>query len=184
MTPKQERFVQEYLVDLNATQAAIRAGYSKKTAHVIGPELMTKPDVQAAIKAAMDKRSEKTGLTAERVLDEMRAMALWDPAALAVVEKPDPDKEGETKLAFINSPADLLLLPEEVRRAVVGWKWTEHGLNLIFADKAKALDQLARHLSIYNDKLEVKVTEGLAERVRRAKERAASGAIAFKPPVR
>ena len=62
-TPKQARFVEEYLVDLNATQAAIRAGYSKKTARQVASENLTKPDIQEAIAAAQDDRSERTGIT-------------------------------------------------------------------------------------------------------------------------
>ena len=56
MTPKQERFVQEYLIDLNATQAAIRAGYSKKTAAEIGRQNLIKLDIQHAISKAQDRR--------------------------------------------------------------------------------------------------------------------------------
>ncbi len=68
MTPKQRRFVDEYLCDLNATQAAIRSGYSKKTARFIGAENLTKPNIAAAIAAAVAKRSERTEVTADYVL--------------------------------------------------------------------------------------------------------------------
>src|SRR5271166_5586839 len=65
LTPKQARFVQEYLIDLNAAQAAIRAGYSAKTARVIGHENLTKPDIAAAIEKAKAKRAERTELTSD-----------------------------------------------------------------------------------------------------------------------
>ena len=68
MTPKQRRFVDEYLCDLNATQAAIRSGYSKKTARFIGAENLTKPNIAAAIAAAVAKRSDRTEVTADYVL--------------------------------------------------------------------------------------------------------------------
>lgn len=68
MTPKQQQFVDEYLIDLNATQAAIRAGYSEKTAGSIGQENLTKPEVAAAIQAAMDERSKRTEITVDYVL--------------------------------------------------------------------------------------------------------------------
>ena len=68
MTPKQERFILEYLIDLNATQAAIRAGYSKKTAHVIGHENLTKPVIAQAIDEAKAKRAEEIGIDATWVL--------------------------------------------------------------------------------------------------------------------
>lgn len=78
MTPKQQRFVEEYLVDLNASQAALRAGYSPRTAPKIGSENLHKPEVQAAVAKLAHKRSEKTGLTAERVLETLAATAFGD----------------------------------------------------------------------------------------------------------
>lgn len=74
MTPKQEAFVREYLVDLNATQAAIRAGYSAKTAEQQGYQLLQNPSVSDAVKIAMDARSERIELTADFVLDGIRAL--------------------------------------------------------------------------------------------------------------
>jgi phage terminase small subunit len=68
LTAKQQRFVDEYLIDLNATQAAIRAGYSEDAARSIGSENLTKPDIAAAIQEAIGKRSEKTQIDAEYVL--------------------------------------------------------------------------------------------------------------------
>lgn len=68
LSAKQERFVEEYLVDLNATQAAIRAGYSKKTAHVIGHENLRKPKVAEAIAQRRAEVSEETGITQKFVL--------------------------------------------------------------------------------------------------------------------
>jgi len=71
LNDKQRLFCQEYLVDLNATKSAIRAGYSAKTAHSIGFENLTKPEIQDYIQELMQKRSEKTRITAERVLEEL-----------------------------------------------------------------------------------------------------------------
>ncbi len=75
LTPKQERFVAEYLVDLNATQAAIRAGYSPRNADVDGPRLLGNAGVAAAVERGKAKAIAKTGITAERVLAELEAMA-------------------------------------------------------------------------------------------------------------
>ena len=71
LTPKQQRFVEEYLIDLNATQAAIRAGYSEKTAKSIGQENLTKPDIQKAIEEAQNKRQEQTQIDAAYVLKRL-----------------------------------------------------------------------------------------------------------------
>ncbi|MBB3928788.1 phage terminase small subunit [Sphingobium jiangsuense] len=68
MTPKQQRFVEEYLIDLNATQAAIRAGYSAKTASSQGERLLRNADIQKAVTEAKQARSEKTGIDAAWVL--------------------------------------------------------------------------------------------------------------------
>lgn len=81
MTPKQEMFIKEYLVDLNATQAAIRAGYSTKTAGVIGDENLKKPEIATAIQDAMDKRSAKVGITAEKVLENIERIAMLAEAS-------------------------------------------------------------------------------------------------------
>jgi phage terminase small subunit len=78
LTAKQRRFVEEYLIDLNGTQAAIRAGYSSRTARAIGSENLTKPDIQAAIERAMADRGARTGLTAELVLAEVALIAFSD----------------------------------------------------------------------------------------------------------
>lgn len=72
LTPKQQRFVEEYLVDLNATQAAIRAGYSEHTAEVQGSRLLSKAKVRKAVDAALRDRSERTGLDQDWVLAELR----------------------------------------------------------------------------------------------------------------
>lgn len=65
LSPKQQRFVDEYLVDLNATQAAIRAGYSRDTAGSIGHENLKKPEIQAAISIARKAQQDRTGITAD-----------------------------------------------------------------------------------------------------------------------
>ena len=69
LTPKQQRFVEEYLVDLNATQAAIRAGYSERNADKIGSELLGKTRVAEAIREAKQERSERVQMTQDSVLE-------------------------------------------------------------------------------------------------------------------
>lgn len=78
LTDKQERFVQEYLVDLNATQAAIRAGYSPETAGAIGCENLKKPNIKARIDREMAEISARTGANQERVIRELGEIA-FDP---------------------------------------------------------------------------------------------------------
>jgi phage terminase small subunit len=75
LTLKQQRFADEYLLDLNATQAAIRAGYSVKTAEWIGPQLLTKTHVWEAVKKAMAARAERLGRTVDQVLKDIYDVA-------------------------------------------------------------------------------------------------------------
>lgn len=82
LTAKQALFVTEYLVDLNATQAAIRSGYSAKTARSVGAENLTKPAVASAIAAAQTKRSEKVEITSAQVLERWWSIATADPNEL------------------------------------------------------------------------------------------------------
>ena len=86
LTPKQQRFVDEYLIDLNATQAAIRAGYSVNTAAVQGYEHLQKPHIQSAIAAARARQQERTEITADRVIREIAAIALADSRELVEVK--------------------------------------------------------------------------------------------------
>lgn len=79
LTKKQKRFVEEYLIDLNATQAAIRAGYSPDTAKSIGCENLTKPDISAAISKAQAERSRRTGINQDRVIRELAKVAFLNP---------------------------------------------------------------------------------------------------------
>jgi phage terminase small subunit len=89
LNPKQQRFVEEYLVDRNGTQAAIRAGYSPKTANVQASDLLAKPNIAAAVAEGSAKLSEKTGLDAQWVLDGLKKNYLR-----AMQEEPVLDREG------------------------------------------------------------------------------------------
>lgn len=75
LTEKQKRFIAEYLVDLNATQAAIRAGYSEKTAYSAGQRMLKKVEIHAAIQEAMQERQERTEITQDKVLTEIGKVA-------------------------------------------------------------------------------------------------------------
>lgn len=79
ITKKNEVFCEEYLIDLNATQAAIRAGYSPNAAGSIGSELLKKPEIRARIDQAMAERSKRTGINADRVLRELGRIAFLNP---------------------------------------------------------------------------------------------------------
>ncbi len=90
LRPKQRMFIAEYLIDLNATQAAIRAGYSKRTAHVIGPENLEKPVIQVALREAINKQEQRTEITSDYVINSLKHIA--DRCMQAV---PVLDREGK-----------------------------------------------------------------------------------------
>ncbi|QOF94236.1 terminase small subunit [Novacetimonas hansenii] len=150
LTPKQARFVEEYLVDLNATQAAIRAGYSKKTAVQIGHENLTKPDIQAAIAEAQLERSKRTEITQDRVLQELAKLGFSDIRNIF-------GDDGELK-----SPADMdpavsasVASIEVILRAVPGSPGEVEKVAKVKSwDKLGALTQIGRHLGMFKDKLE------------------------------
>ena len=79
MTEKQQRFVEEYLVDLNGTQAAIRAGYSPRSAHVTAAKNLRNPFIEVAVQTARKLRAERVEISSDRVLDELAGVAFADP---------------------------------------------------------------------------------------------------------
>ena len=160
MTPKQQRFVEEYLVDLNATQAAIRAGYSEDSAHVIGHENLSKPNIQEALAAAMNERSERTQITADRVLEEYAKLAFQDiRKAVRWGRNPGDETSQNAEPNGLNIYPVSLIPSEEIdddtAAAVSEISLTQSGLKVKMHDKKGALDSVARHLGMFNDKLDM-----------------------------
>ena len=147
LTAKQQLFVDEYLIDLNATQAAIRAGYSPANADKIGSELLGKTRVSNAIKEAMAERSRRTGINQDRILIELAKIALVNPANVVNFD--------EATIREDASPEDLAAVASvKVKRFP-----TKDGegieREIKFHDKNKALDMAGRHLGMFKDKLEL-----------------------------
>lgn len=138
LTEKQKRFVQEYLVDLNATAAAKRAGYSKKTADRIGPELLGKTCVSAAIHEAIRKREKRTEITQDQVLKELASIGFARGTDYAQIQ---PD--GHVNL----TPTEALT--EGQKAAVLGVRETQYGVEIKLADKVRALELLGKHLGMF-----------------------------------
>ena len=153
LTDKQKRFVQEYLVDLNATAAAKRAGYSEKTADRIGPELLGKTCVSSAIHKAMEKREKRTEITQDRVLKELAAIGFARGTDYAQIQS-----RGRVSL----TPTEELT--EEQKAAVLGVKETQYGVEIKLADKVRALELLGKHIGLW-DKKDLDDSEGELERL-------------------
>lgn len=149
LTEKQKLFIEEYLIDLNATQAAIRAGYSPSNADKIGSELLGKTRVSDAIKAAMAERSRRTGINADRILIELAKIALLNPANVVNLD--------EATVRDDALPEDLAAVASiKVKRFP-----TKDGegieREIKFYDKSKALELAGKHLGMFRDKVDLTV---------------------------
>jgi len=157
LTPQQRRFVDEFAAGgfQNQTKAYEAAYKAKGAAAVSGASrLLAQANVAAAVQAMRDKLSEKLEVKAERVLAEWVAMGFYDPADLVVT---DP-KTGEVR--DITSPRDLRLLPEHVRRCIVGWSWDRTGnFTLKLAPKTPNLELIGRHLGMFVERKELRLGE-------------------------
>lgn len=172
LTAKQQRFVQEFLIDLNATQAAIRADYSKGTADKQGPRLLANPDVKAAIDAAKIKRSEKTETDAAWVLKRLVAEAEADLADLytdagdlkPIDEWPEIWRQG-------------LVVGVEVEALFEGYGEDRKQVGLVkkikLSDRLRRLELIGKHVRVnaFQDQVAMSGVEGLADRIARAKLR-------------
>lgn len=137
LTAKQARFVDEYLIDLNATQAAIRAGYSQHTAGKIGAQLLGKTGVRAALRARQAVLREKVGVRQEQVIAELAAIAFAN-----INDYVESSEAGER----------LRPLSELTRaqvHAIADARQFKNGFRLRLHSKMQALDMLARHLGLY-----------------------------------
>ncbi|CAP41307.1 terminase small subunit [Bordetella petrii] len=160
LTDKQRRFVEEYLVDLNATQAAIRAGYSKKTAASIGEENLRKPDIAKAIQEAQAARSKRTGITQDHVLRELakigfadiRKAVRWGGTKIqaGVDEDGEPTTEVYHGLVLVASND----IDDDTAAAIAEVSEGREGLKVKFHDKRGALVDIGRHLGMFKDKVE------------------------------
>jgi phage terminase small subunit len=171
LSPKQERFVAEYLLDLNATQAAIRAGYSRDTARSIGSENLTKPDIAAAVEKAMAERSIRTEITADKVLRELarigfsdiRRAVKWHSQVNVATVDADADMEalaGEGALRFaVANQVELVSsgeIDDETAAAVAEISQSSTGaLRIKMYDKRAALVDIGKHLGMFKERVEL-----------------------------
>jgi phage terminase small subunit len=168
LTAKQQAFVAEYLIDLNATQAAIRAGYSPATAYSIGQENLNKPEIAAALEIVMAERAERTQITADRVLTELgklgfsdirRAVRWFSNATVAAVDQDidqQMEEEGEVRFAIANQ-VELISsgdIDDETAAAIqeIGQSATG-ALKVKLYDKRAALVDIGRHLGMFTDNI-------------------------------
>jgi phage terminase small subunit len=176
ITPKQERFVEQYLIDLNATQAAIRAGYSRKTANKVGPRLLVNVGVAAAVAEGKKRLTAKLEITADRVLLELASIAFNDVRGFY---RPD----GKLKSISELTPEQGAALEsfEIIRKNVDPADGKTDIVHRIkFVDKIGALTLLARYFGLLKEKVEMqgevvfRRADELEEKLLEGRRRAAS----------
>lgn len=172
LTAKQAAFVQEYLIDLNATQAAIRAGYSKKRADAIGYENLRKPEIAEAITAAMQEREQRTQITQDMVLKELakigfsdiRRAVRWSSEPIQSNDEPETELEPQPhggalrrdRVPHINVVAlvDSDCLDDDTAAAIAEISQGRDGMKVKLHDKKGALVDIGRHLGMFKDRVE------------------------------
>lgn len=142
-TNKQIAFCDEYLIDNNQTQAAIRAGYSEKTAAAISNQLMNQPKILNRIKKLQDERAERTRIDADLVLKEHYKRAFYN-----IWQVIDHEKLMKDKKVIIRADADGTMIHE------IG-QMKDGGIRIKLVDKDKNLEMIGRHLGMYTDKFKI-----------------------------
>lgn len=166
LTPKQQRFVEEYLIDLNATRAAKAAGYSAKTSHAQGPRLLENVDVRSMIDAALAKRAEKTGIDAQWVLDRLAAEAGADVRDLYAADgsfKP----VHEWPLIWRQGLVDGIETAEEYRTVKGKRRKVVVVRKIKLSSRVRRVELLGKHVKVnaFAELVNVTGLEGLAERL-------------------
>lgn len=149
LTDKQKKFVEEYLIDLNATQACIRAGYSSKTAMEQGYQLLQKTSVQEAIAESMAERSKRTGINQDRIVQELARIAF-----VKITDVVDSDGEINTNA----SDDDLVCIESYKVEDSDSVNGSSSKREVKLASKIKALELLGKHIGMWNDKIQVDVS--------------------------
>ena len=150
ITRKQKLFVQEYLIDLNATQAAIRAGYSPDTAGEIGSENLKKPDIRASIDKAMAERSRRTGINQDRILLELAKIALLNPQQVVNLNDATIREDALPEDLAADASVKVKRFPTKEGEGIIERE-------IKFYDKSKALELAGKHLGMFRDKVDVNV---------------------------
>lgn len=147
LSDKQKAFIQEYLIDLNATKAAIRSKYKISAAKDLGSRNLNNPVIRAEIEKAMAERSKRTGINADRVLTELAKIGFLNPADVVNVRngviKADASKDDLAAVQVI-----------KVKESDFD-NGSSFECEIRFHDKHKALELLGRHLGIFNDKIKL-----------------------------
>lgn len=147
LSNKQKLFCDEYLIDLNVTQAAIRAGYSKKYSSDKAYKLLEKLEIKSYIDKKMKAREKRIEITQDMVINELAKIAFANTTDYVEVE----DK-GQYKM--VNTKPTKDLTPDQVA-AIASIKQGANGIEIKLHDKVRALEDIGRHLGMFKDKIEI-----------------------------
>ncbi len=170
LNPKQARFVDEYLIDLNGTQAAIRAGYSAKTAEQQATRLLRNAQISAAVEAGKAKRAKKVEISAERVLTELAKLAFSDVRKVAKWDA----KRNELL------PSDEI--DDDAAATIESIANTESGVKITLHSKTRALELLGKHLGLFVDRVKIENPEDIARAIAAAQSAIDSSGAFPAPP--
>ena len=151
LNPKQQRFCKEYMIDLNATQAAIRAGYSVKTAQEQGARLLSNVMVSREIERLQAVQSRRTGITADRVIRELAKIAFVDPDRVINAD------DGTIKADATDEDKAAIQGVKVKRSSSMNGDSFENEVKLY--DKTKALELLGKHLGLFSDKVNLNMSQ-------------------------
>lgn len=162
MNTRQERFAEEYNIDLNATRAAIRAGYSEKTAYSMGQRLLKNVEVKTYIEKLQEANAKRAEISADDVVRELALIAFSRATDYAkVVEKEWVNESGEPDSYRTIELVPTEDLTEEQQRALAVLKRGRDGLEAKPYDKVRALELLGKHLGLFTDKIDLDASVGL-----------------------
>ena len=149
LTPKQKAFCEEYIIDFNGTQSAIRAGYSKNSANEIASQNLAKLSIQEYVQELTNNRSKRTEITADRVLNEIAKLAFFNMADVI-------NSEGNTKPLQDWSRDELAALQEITESKIDSKEGViVTTLKTKISDKKASLELLGRHLKLFTDKVDL-----------------------------
>ena len=158
---RQQLFVHEYLVDLNATRAAIAVGYSEKSAQQIGTENLSKPSIKAAIDAEIEKRKADCGGRAERVIAELELLGFSDMGDFVEIDEGGAVRAFPITTLAAGKSRIIRKVKEKrtIKSTAEGDQILESTYEFELYDKVKPLETLARHHGLLHDKQEVDITQ-------------------------
>lgn len=174
LNDKQRAFCREYIIDFNQTQAAIRAGYAKKSANVTSSRLLTNANIQQEISRLVKERADRTDITADRVVEQLARIAFMDIKTIVDWGVEERNVDDGVEFKEINGKTEAFKKyrkepyeyvrpknPAEVDGTLIqAVKMGKHGFIIEIPDRMRALEMLAKHTGVFDDRPQTTVDVG------------------------